>query len=631
MASKPTVTLTFAGDEKQLTKAADRSGDAVEALNSRVGAASEGMRSSSARASDEVGGSFARMGDGAKLAAAAGFAAAGTVAMDAFTNSLNTDSAKAKLDAQLGNSEFASEMGAVAGSLYADAYGESLGEVNDAVRTVIDSGALMEDATNDQIESITGQAMSLAQAFEVDLAGTMRGVGQMVRTGMAPDAQAGLDIVTRGLQQGADKAGDFLDTLNEYGTQFRKFGMEGAQATGLIIQGLQAGARDADIVADAIKEFGIRAIDTSELTAEGFKAIGLDAGVMAAEIGKGGASANAALDTTLDRLRSMTDPVARNAAAVALFGTQAEDLGEALFALDPSEATARLGELDGSTARLNETMGDTAENKLTAMKRGFDEWLNGIVGVEGPLGTVAAGVITFGGDAVGLAGSLGMAVMGLQSFGAFAKIATAAQWLWNAALTANPIGIVIVAIGALVAAFIWLWNNSEGFRNFFIGMWENIKNAAGIAADWISSKWKDFVNWISGIGGAIGRAFGSIGDTIGNAFKGALNFAIDIINWFIDKANTAINGMNQINPFSDVPNIPRLGRLHQGGRVPGPAGSERLAILEAGETVWPAGSGGGGAQRVVFGSDGSDMGDAVLALVLKAIRDNGGDPGILGV
>lgn len=630
MASKPTVTLTFSGDEKQLTRAADRSGDAVEQLNTRVGAASEDMRKSSARASEEVGGAFSKMGDGAKLAAGAAFAAAGAVAVDAFTNSLDMESAQAKMDAQLGNTEFAAEMGSVAGKLYADAYGESLGEVNEAVRTVIDSGAMMEDATNEQLESITGQAMDLSKAFDVELAGTMRGVGQMMRTGLAADAQSGLNIITRGMQQGADKAGDFLDTLNEYGTQFRKMGADGAQATGLIIQGLKAGARDADIVADAIKEFSIRAIDGSKLTSEGFTAIGLDAGKMAEEIGKGGASANAALDTTLDRLRSMTNPVERNAAAVALFGTQAEDLGEALFALDPSEATARLGELDGSTQRLSETMSDTTENKMTAMKRGFDEWLNGIVGVEGPLGSIAAGVVTFGGDVVGLAGSLGMVVMGLQSFGAFAKIATAAQWLWNAALSANPIGIVIVAIGALVAAFIYLWNNSESFRNFFINMWNGIKIAVSSVVDGIKSAWNGMIEWFQGIPGAIGRALSSLGSAIGGAFKGALNLVIDYLNWWIDRANNLISGINYINPGPDIPNIPHIGRLHTGGRVPGTPGSERLAILEAGETVWPKESG-GGMGRITFGSDGSDLGNAMLALLLKAVRDSGGDPAVLGV
>lgn len=54
----------------------------------------------------------------------------------------------------------------------------------------------------------------------------------------------------------------------------------------------------------------------------------------------------------------------------------------------------------------------------------------------------------------------------------------AAQWSLNAAMSANPIGIIIVAIAALVAGFIYLWNHSEAFRNFWIGLWEHIKTAA---------------------------------------------------------------------------------------------------------------------------------------------------------
>ena len=44
----------------------------------------------------------------------------------------------------------------------------------------------------------------------------------------------------------------------------------------------------------------------------------------------------------------------------------------------------------------------------------------------------------------------------------------------NAALAANPIGLVVAAIAGLVAAFIYLWNTSEDFRNFWIGVWESV-------------------------------------------------------------------------------------------------------------------------------------------------------------
>jgi len=54
-------------------------------------------------------------------------------------------------------------------------------------------------------------------------------------------------------------------------------------------------------------------------------------------------------------------------------------------------------------------------------------------------------------------------------------------------LSANPIGLVIAAIGALIAIFVALWNNCEGFREFWIGLWEGIKDAASKAWEGIKS------------------------------------------------------------------------------------------------------------------------------------------------
>lgn len=68
-----------------------------------------------------------------------------------------------------------------------------------------------------------------------------------------------------------------------------------------------------------------------------------------------------------------------------------------------------------------------------------------------------------------------------------AELATAAwskaQTLLNAILKANPIALVVTAIGLLVAGLIYLWNTSEGFRNFWIGLWEKIKQGTGVAVE----------------------------------------------------------------------------------------------------------------------------------------------------
>jgi hypothetical protein len=55
------------------------------------------------------------------------------------------------------------------------------------------------------------------------------------------------------------------------------------------------------------------------------------------------------------------------------------------------------------------------------------------------------------------------------------KIWTGVQWLLSAAMTATPIGAIIVAIVALIGFVIYLWNKFEGFRGFLVGLWESFK------------------------------------------------------------------------------------------------------------------------------------------------------------
>lgn len=316
--------------------------------------------------------------------------AAGAVLVKGISDAIDAEASTDKLAAQLGLSpEEATRLGGVAGDLYAQAYGDSLGQVNEALKGAIQSGLVDEDATNAELESVTAKALDLASAFDQDVNAASAAAGQLIRTGMAKDAGEAFDIITRGFQEGVDKSGDFLDTINEYGTQFRKVGIDGAAMTGLLAQGLQAGARDADVVADSIKEFSIRAVDGSALTAESFARLGLSGEDMAAKIAAGGPEAAAALDQTLDKLRSVEDPAERAQIAVGLFGTQAEDLGDALFALDPSQATASMGDMAGAAEAMGATLNDNAATKIEAFKRGALQGLTDFIG-----GTVLPGVQT---------------------------------------------------------------------------------------------------------------------------------------------------------------------------------------------------------------------------------------------
>lgn len=67
----------------------------------------------------------------------------------------------------------------------------------------------------------------------------------------------------------------------------------------------------------------------------------------------------------------------------------------------------------------------------------------------------------------------------------------------NAAMLANPIALVIAVVAALVAAFVYLWNTSEGFRNFWIGLWESIKSIFNAVVESVVAGFDSFISFFS--------------------------------------------------------------------------------------------------------------------------------------
>lgn len=308
-------------------------------------------------------------------------AAIGAAVTAGFTQAMDAQEAKQKLFAQVGAfGPEAKKLGSVAGKVYAQGYGESMGDVTDAVRLVVQNLDGVRDASEDSLGALSKSAMDAATIMDEDVGRVTAAVSQMLRNDLAPNAQAAFDILIKGAQNGANKSEDLLDTFNEYSTQFRDLGLNAQDALGLMSQGLKAGARDADTVADALKEFAIRAKDGSDTSADAFAAIGLNSDKMFKLFAKGGEPAKQALGDVLDRIRAIKDPVEKDAVAVGLFGTKAEDLQDALLALDPSTAATSLGTLTGAAKTAGDTLHDTAATKIEAFKRGMQTGIVDFIG-----------------------------------------------------------------------------------------------------------------------------------------------------------------------------------------------------------------------------------------------------------
>lgn len=101
------------------------------------------------------------------------------------------------------------------------------------------------------------------------------------------------------------------------------------------------------------------------------------------------------------------------------------------------------------------------------------------------------------------------------------KVVRTAILAMNAAMLANPVGLVVAAIVGLVATFIYLWNNVDGFRNFWIKAWETIKTASISAWNGIKSVWNGAKAFFSGVWKGITSAFGNVTSWFKSKFQAA--------------------------------------------------------------------------------------------------------------
>lgn len=240
---------------------------------------------------------------------------------------------------------------------------------------------------------------------------------------------------------------------------------------------------------------------------------------------------------------------------------------------------------------------------------------------------------------------------------------TAAQWLLNAALAANPIGLIIIGIAALIAGIILIIENLDFFRgiwdavwkfcsdiitkvvDFIIGLWngywafwggigQGIQNVWRFVCDWIADRVSDVVKWvqdrwrdagdfIKGIFRGIGEFAGGIWDGIVSGLKGAVNSLIRF-------ANGAINGINKVTGVVGIPAIPNIPMLAKGGvlkagqtAIVGERGPELFTAGKTGRVQTNAdsfgGSGSGGEQVINLTLD---LGEGIRQVVSIGIDRN---------
>lgn len=191
-----------------------------------------------------------------------------------------------------------------------------------------------------------------------------------------------------------------------------------------------------------------------------------------------------------------------------------------------------VGQNGGAAASIGQLVGDAFNaaapfvEKLASTLQSLGDWAS----EHGDaIRTVIAG-IAGGFAAFKTASLISAAVTALKSFDVAAKIAAAGQWVLNAAMNANPIVLVVTAIGALVAAFVWFFTQTEtgrkawaSFTSFLSSAWQSVvsfvtslgQNIANFFTQTIPNAIQSVIQWFQQLPSAIGTALSNLITSIG--------------------------------------------------------------------------------------------------------------------
>jgi len=484
-------------------KETDQTAEKVDELESSLEEANAGMR---------------ELASGAASAAAAGIAAIGTAAASAIGGllSFSGDASKAlnKFQAQTGASaEEMEEFREIATDLYNSNLGESIEDVAASMATV----RQVTKQTGEELRNTTKNAILLRDTFGYEVNETINAANSLMKQ-FGITADEAYTLIAQAAQNGADKNGDLLDTLNEYAPQFKALGFSANEFTNILIDGAENGAFSIDKVGDAVKEFNIRSKDLSQTSLDAYKALGLNGKQMSAQFAAGGDAAQKAFATVLQKMNEIEDPLKRNTIGVGLFGTQFEDLEvEAILALRQIGTAADMSA--DTLQQINNVQYSDLHSAFESIRRGIVTQLvepieqnllptvnafanelkdvdvtpivTGLGWILDNAGNLAAGAAAVGAGMLtwNVANTVLGAVQAIKNWRVATQGMTVAQAALNLVMSANPIGLVITAVAALAAGIAVLWHTNEDFRNAMIRVWKDVQSAIGDVYNWVKHNW----------------------------------------------------------------------------------------------------------------------------------------------
>lgn len=239
----------------------------------------------------------------------------------------------------------------------------------------VDSIVKVEQALGDmlspeEIDDMVEELSVISKYFEVDVQDSIKAVSMMMKN-FGISGQEATDIIAYGLQNGLNISDDFIDTLWEYSYQFADMGFTAEETLAIISHGVKDGAFNTDKLADGVKEFNLRLSEVGKTQEDALKSLGLNVEEVTNAFNTGGeAGKNMALKVALE-LSKVENETKRNSLAVALFGTQYEDVGDSIINALSGVSEANLnvkGSADEVKKAFEESLGAQVAGKINQLK-----------------------------------------------------------------------------------------------------------------------------------------------------------------------------------------------------------------------------------------------------------------------
>lgn len=471
---------------KQLETKINRAKTEIAEFNNKL----ESIKSSGNKAEQGLDGVNRKLGAIAFLEAAEQLQGIADKLLEIATNA--SDAALAIADSQtflqanLGlTAEEAEELNEVVNQVFKYGVVNSIEEAAESVTLVKHA---FGDLNNADLEKLTNNITTIAKRTGTDVQENVNAAQKlMMEFGLT--GQEAMDLIAAGYQNNLNKAGDFLDTLNEYGPLFADAGFSADQMLQTLITGMEGGAMNTDKVADAVKELQIRFGDgTFEENLDMFSS-------RTANLFRQWQNGEATMADVMNSIQKDIQKMdtSKQQAALSVLGTQFEDLGirgtvsllgigdgmddvngkaDEMAQKSPGEKwESSMRELKDALLPLGETLIQIGNDVLPPVVEGLKKlagWFSDLPGPVKTFITIFGGIIGVAMILVPLLGGLALAFTGL-----------------NVAL--GPLIAIIAGVAAAIAGIIliiqnwgkitdWIAEKIGAMKEKVVGIFTNLKN-----------------------------------------------------------------------------------------------------------------------------------------------------------